>query len=263
MNDEFEVNSKFIWSGVIGIIVLLMLFFSIYFIGPGKRGVVLTFGAVGDIRNEGINFVIPLAQKIKIIDVQVQKRETTAAAASRDLQETASVIALNYHIDPEKVNVLYQKVGPEYKERVIDPTIQEVIKTITAKYIAVDLIQKRDHVSNETRKHLEEKLLAYNIIVDGFSIVNFEFSKAFTEAIEAKQTAEQLALKAKNDLLRVRTEAEQKVTAAEAEAKSLRLQKENVTPLLVKLRAIEKWDGSLPTVTGGAVPFIDINNLKE
>jgi regulator of protease activity HflC (stomatin/prohibitin superfamily) len=113
-------------------------------------------------------------------------------------------------------------------------------------------------------------LSSYAILVDDFSIVNFKFSQVFEQAIEAKQTAEQLALKAQRDLERIKIEADQKVASARAEAEALRLQKENVTPQLIKLRqieasikAIEKWDGHLPKINSGAVPFIDVKSLEK
>jgi hypothetical protein len=116
------------------------------------------------------------------------------------------------------------------------------------------------------RATLAERLMEHNIAVDAFSIVGFSFSKIFMEAIESKQTAEQLALKARRDLDRIKIEAEQKITAATAEAESLRLQRANISPDLIELRrieanikAIDKWNGILPQVTGGgAVPFIGL-----
>ncbi len=119
------------------------------------------------------------------------------------------------------------------------------------------------------RDSLTARLLENNIAVDEFSIVNFSFSKLFMEAIESKQTAEQLALKAKRDLDRVKIEAQQKITRAKAEAEALRLQKENISSQLIKLRqieasmkAIEKWSGTLPDVISGAVPFIDVKSFQ-
>jgi regulator of protease activity HflC (stomatin/prohibitin superfamily) len=165
---------------------------------------------------------------------------------------------------------VYQNLGREYKERIIDPAVQEVVKAVTARYTAVELITQREKVRAEIKELLKERLMVYHIVVDDFSIVNFKFSQQFTQAIEAKQTAEQLALKAQRDLDRIKIEAEQKVTQARAEAEALRLQKENVTPQLVRLRqieaslkAIEKWDGHMPRVTSGAVPFIDVKSLEE
>jgi regulator of protease activity HflC (stomatin/prohibitin superfamily) len=255
------------------IIALIVLFFINPFvmIGAGERGVVLNFGAVQKgVLNEGIHFRIPIMQRIVRMDVRVQKSQTDAAAASKDLQETHSTIALNYHILPEKANWVYQKIGDSYKERIIDPAVQEVVKAVTARYTAITLITQRETVRHEIRELLKQRLVAYNIMVDDFSIINFEFSKQFTQAIEAKQTAEQLAMKAQRDLERIKIEAEQKITQAKAEAEALRLQKENVTPQLVKLRqieaslrAIEKWNGQLPKVTSGAVPFIDVKSFEE
>ncbi|MEW6187327.1 MAG: prohibitin family protein [Thermodesulfobacteriota bacterium] len=255
------------------IIALIVLYFINPFvmIGAGERGVVLNFGAVQKgVLNEGIHFRIPIMQRVIRMDVRVQKSQTDAAAASKDLQETHSTIALNYHILPEKANWVYQKIGDSYKERIIDPAVQEVVKAVTARYTAITLITQRETVRHEIRELLKQRLVANNIMVDDFSIINFEFSKQFTQAIEAKQTAEQLAMKAQRDLERIKIEAEQKITQAKAEAEALRLQKENVTPQLVKLRqieaslrAIEKWNGQLPKVTSGAVPFIDVKSFEE
>jgi regulator of protease activity HflC (stomatin/prohibitin superfamily) len=166
---------------------------------------------------------------------------------------------------------VYQTIGVEFKERIIDPAIQEVVKAVSARYTAEELITKRPAVSAEMQSSLKERLLMYNIAVDAFSLVSFNFSKIFTDAIEAKQTAEQNALKAKRDLDRIKVEAEQTITAARAEAEALRLQKMNISPDLIELRkieanlkAIEKWNGILPQVTGaGAVPFIGVGDVKR
>lgn len=265
-------KGKFRTAVWIIIAVVILLFINPFvIIGAGERGVVLNFGAVQDrVLNEGIHFRIPIMQRIARIDVRVQKSQTDAAAASKDLQETHSTIALNYHLLPEKANWVYQKIGTAYKERIIDPAVQEVVKAVTARYTAVMLITQRETVRHEIKELLKQRLVAYNILVDDFSIINFQFSKQFMQAIEAKQTAEQLAMKAQRDLERIKIEAEQKIAQAKAEAEALRLQKENVTPQLVRLRqieaslrAIEKWDGRMPKVTSGAIPFIDVKSIEE
>jgi len=264
------------WLAIVLIILFILVFFRPWTqVGPGQRGVVLNFGAVQkSVLNEGLHPRIPVMQEIVLVDVKVQKAETEAAAASKDLQDVTSRVALNYHIVPEKANIVYQKLGVQFKERIIDPAIQEVVKAVTANYTAEELITKRTSVSEAMRLALTERLMANNIAVDAFSIVVFSFSPVFTEAIEAKQTAEQLALKARRDLDRIKIEAEQKITAATAEAESLKLQKANISPDLIELRrieanmkAIEKWNGILPQVTGsGAIPMIglaDISKKKE
>lgn len=253
---------------IIGIILVILLFFRPFVqIGAGERGVVMNFGAVQDtVLDEGLHFRVPIMQSIIAVDVKVQKSESEAAAASSDLQDVSSKVALNYHIMPDKANIVYQTIGLAFKERIIDPAVQEVVKAVTAKYTAEELITKRPAVSDAMKAALTERLLLNNIAVDAFSIVGFSFSKGFMEAIESKQTAEQLALKARRDLERIKIEAEQKITAAKAEAESLRLQRANISADLIELRkieanlkAIEKWNGILPQVTGaGAVPFIGV-----
>lgn len=258
---------------LIGIALFIMLFFRPWIqIGAGERGVLLNFGAVQEnVLGEGLHFIVPIMQKVAVMDVKVQKATTDAAAASSNLQDVNSTVAINYHIIPDKANIVYQTIGIDFKERIIDPAVQEVVKAVSARYSAEELITKRSAVSDAMKATLTERLLANNIAVDAFSIVGFSFSKIFMEAIESKQTAEQLALKANRDLERIKIEAEQKISAAKAEAESLRLQRANISPDLIELRkieanmkAIEKWNGILPQVTGsGAMPFIGVGEVPK
>jgi len=222
------------------------------------------------VMGEGLHLRIPVMQSVIPLDVKVQKSVTNSAASSSNLQEVSSEVALNYHIIPDKANFVYQTIGIEFKERIIDPAVQEVVKAVSAKYSAEELITKRPAVSEAMRANLAERLLAYNIAVDAFSIIGFSFSKIYLEAIESKQTAEQLALKANRDLERIKIEAEQTITSARAEAESLRLQRANISTDLIELRkieanlkAIDKWNGILPQVTGsGAIPFIGVGDIQ-
>jgi regulator of protease activity HflC (stomatin/prohibitin superfamily) len=278
-NQEFNVieaiKKKGQWKTLVFIILVIMVFGLVkpwVQVGAGERGVVLNFGAVQEkVLQEGIHFRMPVMQKIILMDVKIHKVVTDAASASSDLQDVALSVALNYHIIPDNANLVYQTIGVEFKERMIDPAIQEVMKAVSARYTAEELITKRPAVSAEMQESLTKRLLPSNISVDAFSIVSFSFSKIFTDAIEAKQTAEQNALKAERDLDRIKVEAQQTIAAATAEAEALRLQKMNISPDLIELRkieanlkAIEKWNGILPQVTGGgAVPFIGVSDLKK
>jgi regulator of protease activity HflC (stomatin/prohibitin superfamily) len=256
---------------VLAVIVVALLWLSPFVrIGAGERGVVMNFGAVQDnVLGEGLHFIIPVMQQVVKVDVKVQKSQTDAVAASADIQETRSKIALNYRIQADKANWVYQNIGIQFKDRIIDPAVQEVVKAVTARYTAVNLITKRDKVREEIRDLLKERLFAYFITVVDFAIIDFQFSEQFARAIEDKQAAEQRALKAERDLDRIKIEGEQQVVQATAEAEALRLQKQNITKDLIELRkieaaitAIEKWDGVLPKVTAGAVPFIDVKSYE-
>lgn len=267
------MNGKYKKLLIIGGLLLLIITFKPWVqIGAGERGIVQNFGAVQDlVLNEGIHFKIPVVQTVIPMDVKIQKVTTDAASSSSDLQDVDLSVALNYHVIPDKVNVVYQTIGVEFKGRIIDPAIQEVMKAVSARYTAEELITKRPAVSREMQASLTRRLLESNISVDAFSIISFSFSQTFTDAIEAKQTAEQNALKAKRDLDRIKVEAEQTIAAATAEAEALRLQKMNISPDLIELRkieanlkAIEKWNGILPGVTGaGAIPFIGVGSVPK
>jgi len=256
-------------AGVIGLVVVFILFKILnpfVIINAGERGIVLNFGAVSDkVLEEGLHTRVPLYQRIVKMNVKVQVKHAEAEAASKDLQDTHSTVALNYQVLPDKVNWVYQTIGMDYGEVIIAPAVQEVVKAITARYTAVELITQRERVKAEVRDELKNRLIAYNILLKDLSITNFGFSDQFTKAIESKQTAEQLALKAQRDLERVKFEAEQTVVNATAQAKSLALQKSIVTPELVRLRevelmskAVDKWNGVMPQVTSGAVPFLQV-----
>ncbi len=258
---------------IIGAILVVFMFSRPWVeVGAGERGVVLNFGAVQQqVLGEGLHFRMPIMQRVVTMDVKVQKATTDAAAASSNLQDVSSTVAINYHVVPDKANIVYQTIGIHFKDRIIDPAVQEVVKAVSARYSAEELITKRSAVSDAMRATLTERLMVHNIAVDAFSIIGFSFSKIFMAAIEDKQTAEQLALKAERDLERIKIEAQQTVTAATAQAESLRLQRANISPDLIELRkieanlkAIEKWNGILPHVTGGgAVPFIGVGEMQK
>jgi len=260
---NWKKNMKYI---VLGAVVLILLFNTFTIVSAGYRGVVLQLGAVSErVFDEGIHVKIPFIETVVPVEVRVQKTESAATAASKDLQNVTTTIAVNFHLDPNTVHRLYQNVGMEYQHRIVEPAISESLKATTAKYTAEELISKRSEVSQQIKELLSKKLNTYNIILDEINITDFKFSEEYNKAIEQKQVAEQQALKSKLDLERIKIEKEQTITQAEAAAEALRLQKQQVTPELIRLReieaqmkAIEKWDGKLPTTTGGAVPFLNI-----
>jgi len=258
-----EINPRRIISKIIIVLVVLIVIFGVFgTIGAGERGILLQFGAVQDkIFGEGLYVKIPMIQKVVKIDVKIKKDEVPVSAASKDLQIVTSRIALNYHLAPESVNKIWQKVGKNYNMKVVSPTIQEVVKAITAKFTAEELITKREEVKEQIKATLAERLLERFIVVDEFNIIDFEFSSAFNDAIEAKVTAEQLKLKADRDLERIKIEAEQKIAEAQGKAEAIRIEARALmqNPKVVELRWIEKWDGKVPTYWGEASPFIGIN----
>ncbi len=138
--------------------------------------------------------------------------------------------------------------------------MQEAIKGSTAKFTAEELITKREMVRDDIKAELAKRLKEHDLVVDEFNIVNFEFSKVFNDAIEAKVTAEQSALAAKNKLEQIKFEADQRVAEAKGKAEAITIESNALrsNPQILELRALEKWNGTLPQVTGGAVPFVTL-----
>lgn len=271
ININGEKTAKTALKIAIAVVILVALIVlganSFTSVPTGFIGVRTQFGAViGNELSAGLQFKVPFIQEIEIIDCRTQKIEADANAASKDLQNISSKIAVNFSVNAEMASELYKKIGNNYKSVIIDPAVQEVVKMITAQFTAEEIITKRSDVSMKMTDLLTKKIAENGIKVEAFNVINFDFSEEFNNAIESKQIAQQQALKAEQDLNRIKIEAEQKKVQAQAEADSLRLQKQEITEDLLELRrieaqlkAIEKWDGKLPTYNGGdAIPFIDI-----
>lgn len=264
-----SLQGKHVGLAIVIIIMAVLVNGAFYTVDAGERGVLLTFGSPDDRAiGAGLHTKIPLVQTVERFDAKTQKYEADGSAASRDLQNVHTKVAVIYHLRPESVPRIYTELGQGYGDRVIQPTVQEVLKSSTAKFSADQLITNRTAVASMIQSSLYDRLSPYGIVVESLAITNFEFSEAFTAAIEAKVTAAQQKQKADMDLQRVQVEAQMKIAQAKAEAEALALQKQAVTPELIQLRqievqgkAVEKWTGVLPSYVGGAIPFIDLKGI--
>lgn len=186
------------------------------------------------------------------------------------MQIVTSSVALNFYLAKSKANIIFQELGLAYKRTIIGPTIQESLKSTIAKFNAEEVITLRPKVKQMIFEDIKTRLEKNNIIVTDFSIVDFSFSSEFNKAIEEKQIAEQSALRAVNDLERIKTEAEQvevkaledakaKIEIAKAEAQAQELLRKTISDQIIQLRAIEKWNGVLPLYVGesGGI-FLDL-----
>lgn len=258
-----SIKSFFKW--VISLIILFMLlgvlFGSFGTIRAWEKWILLRFWAVtGLTYNEWLYFKIPYIDDMIIMNVRILKEQVEAASASKDLQTISATVALNFHLSANKVWQIFNEVWLDYKEKLIDPAIQESIKAATAKFTAEELITKREGVKDQIKDLLTKKLEPRFILVDDVNIVNFNFSESFNKAIEEKVTAEQEALAAKNKLERIKFEAEQAVAEAKWKAESTVIEATalKTNPEILQLRAIEKWNWVLPQVTWANTPFVNI-----
>lgn len=257
-------TAKIVGFSVLGLAIIIVLFNTFISVKSGHTGVVTTFGKVSDtVLAEGLHVKVPFVQQVIQVDNRVLKSESKCISASKDLQTISSVIALNYRVSNSKSAELYKNVGVDYQNTIITPTIQDSVKAITAKFTAEELITNRQAVGQEMRELVAQKLEGYGVLVDNFNIINFEFSKEFDAAIEAKQTAEQNALKAQQDLARIKVEAQQKIEQAKAEAEAYRLKSQQITREMILMEYINKWDGKLPTVASDGTTMIDISELLK
>jgi regulator of protease activity HflC (stomatin/prohibitin superfamily) len=265
MESDIKFPKWINWSPLL-ILVVALFFGTVVVIPAGNVGVVTRFGAVtGTNFEQGLHVKVPFVEGVTVFDIRTQKDQVDASAASQDLQEVKSTIAVNYHLDATQASTVFAEVGEQYKQRVVDPAVQESFKATTAQFTAEQLITQREAVKSKAMGFLKERLTKFHVIIDEFNIVNFDFSADFNQAIEAKQVAQQNVEKAKRDLERITIEAQQKIAKAEGESKAQQLQQSTLTQLYIdylgmqnQATAIQKWDGKLPTVTGGAVPFISI-----
>ena len=190
------------------ILAVFLLLSSVTTIPAGHTGVVTTFGKVsGTVLGEGLHFKLPFITNVVKIDNRVLKTEVSSSSASKDLQTVNSTIALNYRIGRANSASIYQNIGTDFENVLINPAIQECVKSVTAQFTAEELITERQKVGDLMREALAEKIGPYGFDIEVFNITSFEFSEEFNAAIEAKQTAQQNALKAEQDLARIKVEA--------------------------------------------------------
>ncbi len=250
---------------VVVVFLVLVLGFSMATVVPaGHSGVVVTLGSVSEtVLDEGMHFKLPFVQQVVLMNNKIQKTEVESNSVSRDLQTVSSGVAINYHITKDASADIYQNIGEQYADTVLQPAIQEAVKAVTAQYTAEELITKRSAVGDEIGETLSAKVSDYGILIDKFNIVNFDFSAEFNAAIEQKQVAEQNKLRAETEkeqqIIEAEAAAQQKIIAADAEAEATLKKAEaeaeanekinaSLSDNVLRYQQIEKWNGQYPNV---------------
>jgi regulator of protease activity HflC (stomatin/prohibitin superfamily) len=264
----------------IGVFIILLAIFIVFWgsfviVPAGHRGVVLWWGSVEKrIMGEGLNFKAPLAERVIKVDVKVQPHPFKEIdASSKEYQMVKMTGMMNFHIDPSYVNDLYQKVGLDFADKVIDPAFNDFVKEVVPTYPIGEILPKREEIRKRAMGKLGENLARYHIIVDDIYFANIRFSPEYERAIEAKQVAQQQVETQRQVLAQREIEAQQKVATAKGEAESILVVAQgqakandalsrSISPILVQYKSIEKWNGILPQVSGGAVPLIDLGKME-
>lgn len=231
-------------------------------VGPGERGIKIKLGQVqSESYGEGLHFIFPFIQKFKTMDVKTQKNTLTTAVYTKDIQQARITYVINFNVQPDNVNKLFQEVGLDYVNKILTPVVEGTIKDIIGKWNAQDLIANREKATGDILFKLHNQLADNYINVTDFQMTEINYSDVFERAIESKVTAEQEALKAKNKTVQVEEEAKQKLIAAQAEAKSMAIRAQALAQnkSLVQYEAVQKWDGKMPQyMLGNSVPFINV-----
>lgn len=249
---------------LIAVLAGMLIIASITTVPAGHTGVVTTFGKVSNtVLSEGLHFKLPIVSRVIKMDNRVLKTEVSSSSASKDLQTVSSTIALNYRVSRESSASVYQNIGTDFENVLINPAIQECVKSVAARFTAEELITNRQEVGEMMRDALAEKIEPYGFYIEVFNITSFEFSEEFNDAIEAKQTAQQNALKAEQDLARIKVEAQQQIEKARAEAESFRLKNQEITKETLAMEWIDKWDGKLPSVASDSSMMFDISSIID
>lgn len=223
---------------VIMVIVAVTLFVGFDYVPAGNVGVRDNLGQINPVALHPGVYWTGFTTSTHEMNTRIQIRDYQANAASSDLQEVKTRVALNFRIEPTRAGEIYSTIGQEYQNVIISPVVQEAVKDTTSKFTAEQLITKRTDAKNLITSYIVTKLADKGIIVEEVSITNFEFSPEFNAAIERKQVAEQDALTAKNKLEETRLLVEgSKLQSTILEARQLDLQQQWIT----------KWDGKLPT----------------
>jgi regulator of protease activity HflC (stomatin/prohibitin superfamily) len=274
--ENIDVNvANTIFINVVRVLIVLLIIGvilnSFYTVSVGFKGIHLRFGKIISVVEEGLHFKLPFVDSIILIETRTVKYEIGTESTSKDLQIVKTEMALNYKIGID-VKELYTNLGGEYQTRVIDPSIKESVKEVMAKYNAEDLITNRGLVKAGIEQSISERLKKYGLVITDVALTHLDFSQEFNVAIEQKVVAQQKALQSKyelqmveydsqKDVIRATAQANATITIAEGEARAFQLKKQQLTPELIQLEFLNKWNGDLPKVSGNSNLFYTLDSI--
>lgn len=238
-------------------------------VDTGRRGIETRFGAVqGEPLPEGLHFYNPFTSSITEYSVKQEKWSEKTAIFTKDTQRVDVEFAVVYSADPKFVHTLYKEVGSldKLEEKIIKPVVLGSIKDAIGSVIADELVMKREMVTREALKEVQENLKDKYVLVSDLQFTNLDFDDAYEKAVEAKVVAIQDAQKAKNETVRIEEEAKQTVKTAQAEAEAMRIKSQALSQNkgLVEFEIAKKWDGKLPVyMMGNSVPLIDFKSISK
>lgn len=275
------------WAGGIILVLLLAIIFSaspFFTVEQGEAGVVLRFGKIVKVADPGLNFKVPIMDRVTRMSTRIEKRVYDKVLSySRDVQEASIRLSVNYHVPFDKIDEIYTRYGVNYAERIIDPIVPDRTKKVFGQYQAQTVVSDRVTLGQQIEDSIKTSM-PEGIIIDSVQFENIDFSANYTKAIEAAAQAEAEVRRTRYELEREKVEAEKRIVQAQAQAQQIR-ERAQADADAIRLRgdaegraiaakakafldnpgytnliAVERWNGVLPhtMLPGSALPFIAI-----
>jgi len=243
------------------VLILLLLMASVTSIPTGNVGVLTLFGRVtGDILGEGIHLINPL-KSVQKLSVQTQSVKESANTPSNEGLMLALDTSLLFRLDRTKAAQVYQTVGENYAEKIVEPTLRAAIRASTSSHSANALYTNaRELVQQQIQGELTTQLAARGVIVEAVLLRDVQLPAMLKSSIEAKQQAEQDALRMSFILQKEKQEAERKRIEAQGIADFQKIVAQGISPQLLEWKGIEATE---KLATSNNAKVVIIGNPKN
>jgi len=233
------LRSRFLRIAIV-VAVFILLMASTTSVPTGNVGVLTLFGRVtGDVLPEGIHLINPLKAVTKL-SVQTQSRKESASVPSKEGLMLSLDTSLLYHLDRTYAAQMLQSVGTEYADTIIEPELRSAIRGATAAHSSNDLYTNgRELIQQQIKDDLKTKLSPRGVIIEDVLLRDVQLPALLKASIEAKQQAEQDALRMNFVLQKEKQEADRKGIEAKGIADFQKIVAQGISPQLLEWKGIE------------------------